>query len=918
MNCNNWEKIKKNVFFDSYGMMSIGFFLVCVLSGIFLAIPYDVHDPYSSIGRLLIANPWASFFRNLHYWSAQFFLIFIILHVWEYLGYPKDFKVKTGIWFRLVVSLLFVFWVMLSGFFLKADADSLQARRILETLLSSIPIFGDILSYSVLGPENDLQIIYVHHLATTSIFIALIILEHAHTIWGKLKTFIISLILISLLSIAFQAPLHNNLDPIMKGPWYFLGLQEILHWLSHPGFSLLLIFSILVLIYFLPSIKSRPGFILKKTLLYSFYVYLILTLIGNFFRGENWKWIWPWDDRYSIQIHTPFNPIFMNLYSENDSLKLSEIPVVLGREESCLICHSGMKGFSPAHSPDAIGCVSCHGGNSFALNKKQAHKNMILIPGDNLDAERSCGTTNCHPDIPQRVKSSLMSTLSGMITVDRYVFGETKSLSEISHVHDLKQTAADNHLRDLCASCHLGNSKIKTGPITQLSRGGGCNACHLNYSNSALMAYKEYHASGRKDNFHFTSHPSLSIKVSNDHCFGCHSRSGRISTNYEGWHETQLDEHDSLNTPAYRILEDHRIFTFVEDDIHHRKGLACIDCHNSYELMGDGEIYAHKEDQVQVACEDCHLLEPPQTLNPDKFDSEAKKILELRPVPQETNWYLTTKKTARPIVNIFINKHDSVKLFGKISGKIHTVLTPADVCTRGNAHDDLTCSACHTSWAPRCLGCHTDYEPNTPGYDIYANKFTRGSWIEYAGKYLAIPPSLGVEYHSHGEEVSERRIKTAVPGMILTVNKNSYNKNSDTDLYSFHRLFAPAEAHTIQAEGRTCKSCHNDPVALGYGEGKLYFDLNTLKWSFIPRYQLNKYDRLPEDAWIGFLTNNKGVLSTRENFRPFNLKEQKNILLVGVCLTCHDENSKIMMESLDDFQGLIDHRSPECKIPDWQ
>ena len=903
-------------------MMSIGFFLVCVFSGIFLAIPYDIQEPYSSIGKLLIANPWASFFRNLHYWSAQLFLVFIILHVWDYLGNSKSIKLKPGIWFRLVISLLFVFWVMLSGFILKADADSLQARRILETLLSSIPVFGDIISFSVLGPENDFQIIYVHHIATTSIFIAVIILEHAHTIWGKLKTFIISLILISLLSVVFQAPLHNNLDPIMKGPWYFLGLQEILHWLSYPGVSLLLILGILVLIYFLPSLKSRPGLILRKTLLYSFYLYLILTLIGNFFRGENWKWIWPWNDLYSIQIQTPFNPIFMDLYSDFDSLNLSEIPVILGREEACLICHSGIQGFSPAHNPEAIGCVSCHGGNSFSLNKKQAHKNMILIPGNNLDAARSCGTTNCHPDIPQRVKSSLMSTLSGMIAVDHYVFGETNSLSEISHVHDLKQTAADNHLRDLCASCHLGNSKIETGPVTQLSRGGGCNACHLNYSNSAFLAHKEYHSSGSKNDFKFTSHPALSIEVSDGHCFGCHSRSGRISTNYEGWHETLLDEHDSLNKPGYRILEDHRVFTFVEDDIHHRKGLACIDCHNSNELMGDGNIYAHKEDQVQVACEDCHLTEPAQTLSPDKFDSENRKILELRPVTERIYRYLTTIKTGSPIVNTFINKYDSIKLTGKISGKIHPVLAPADVCTRGNAHNDLTCSACHTSWAPRCLGCHTDYEPHTPGYDIYANKFTRGSWVEYAGKYLAIPPSLGVEYPSRGKKDSERKIKTAVPGMIMTLDKSSYNNYSDPETYRFLRLFAPAEAHTIQAEGRSCKSCHNDPVALGYGEGRLNFDLNTRKWNFIPRYQLNKYDRLPEDAWIGFLREEslregKGDLSTRDNFRPFSLEEQKRILTVGSCLNCHAENSDIMMQSLEDFQEFLNHLSPECKVPEW-
>ena len=46
-------------------------------------------------------------------------------------------------------------------------------------------------------------------------------------------------------------------------------------------------------------------------------------------------------------------------------------------------------------------------------------------------------------------------------------------------------------------------------------------------------------------------HPSVSLTVSDNHCFGCHSRSGRISTNYQGWHETTIETDritDSLNT----------------------------------------------------------------------------------------------------------------------------------------------------------------------------------------------------------------------------------------------------------------------------------------------------------------------------------------------------------------------------------
>ena len=34
-------------------------------------------------------------------------------------------------------------------------------------------------------------------------------------------------------------------------------------------------------------------------------------------------------------------------------------------------------------------------------------------------------------------------------------------------------------------------------------------------------------------------HPGLDLKTTDDHCFGCHSRSGRIGASYAGWHEAE-------------------------------------------------------------------------------------------------------------------------------------------------------------------------------------------------------------------------------------------------------------------------------------------------------------------------------------------------------------------------------------------
>ncbi len=60
-----------------------------------------------------------------------------------------------------------------------------------------------------------------------------------------------------------------------------------------------------------------------------------------------------------------------------------------------------------------------------------------------------------------------MSNLSGMISVDRFVFNEQDNPDLLTDVHHLGNSAADEHLRNLCVKCHLDNPKTETGPVTE-------------------------------------------------------------------------------------------------------------------------------------------------------------------------------------------------------------------------------------------------------------------------------------------------------------------------------------------------------------------------------------------------------------------------------------------------------------------
>jgi len=580
---------------------------------------------------------------------------------------------------------------------------------------------------------------------------------------------------------------------------------------------------------------------------------------------------------------------------------------MLGQEEACLDCHGNMTGFSPFHDPDQIGCTSCHLGDPLAKTERKAHRGMVLIPGNLSNVYQTCGTANCHQAIADRISHSLMTTMAGVITVDRFVFGQIDTLTAYAHVKELGHSAADTHLRHLCASCHLGNEKEEYGLITERSRGGGCLACHLNSPIPGAEAPV----------YSTQFHPSVTLQVSNDHCFGCHSRSGRISLSYEGWHETLLSPDEAKNRDKrYRVLQDGRVVQMVAPDIHHERGLDCIDCHSAREVMGDGTTYLHQEDAVKTGCVDCHFAKSPETVGMDGLIEEDRKILAVRGINATGQRFAVGEESGEPVWNVWVDPVLRAIMIGKIDGEKHPLKPPAPICTRKGGHAALTCDACHSAWAPQCVGCHTAFDPKVQAYDLLDKKKTRGKWEEYLGGFFADPPVLGVVETMDMDEGKIREIKTFVPGMIMTLDQSAFPGGKKDTV--FHRLYAPLASHTTAAKGRSCESCHNDPLAIGYGRGELEYQVLGKKgrWSFTPEY-ISSPDGLPQDAWIGFLREPSGRSTTRPNARPFTLAEQKRILAVGACLTCHDGNSEIMMRSIDDFGLALKRVSQKCVLPEF-
>jgi len=93
----------------------------------------------------------------------------------------------------------------------------------------------------------------------------------------------------------------------------------------------------------------------------------------------------------------------------------------------------------------------------------------------------------------------------------------------------------------------------------------------------------------------------------NEACFRCHNRSGRIALTYQGL----VDGNNALvptvsGLPGPRMISEVRNVHSIKPDIHHEKGMECIDCHTSREIMGEGYTYTTMNHQLEVTCEDCH------------------------------------------------------------------------------------------------------------------------------------------------------------------------------------------------------------------------------------------------------------------------------------------------------------------------
>ncbi len=526
------------------------------------------------------------------------------------------------------------------------------------------------------------------------------------------------------------------------------------------------------------------------------------------------------------------------------------------RVERCLTCHSkSNEDPGGPHASAALGCASCHLGNPLAFEKARAHEGLEREPGALATAAATCGSFGCHPREAARISSSLMVRASGIVAVDRWVFGEISSPDSARTLQDVlaatRPSPAEVHMRKLCAGCHLGTRRANRDDAIA-GTGSGCSACHV---------------SPRKPGDAARRHPAIDARVADDRCIGCHSRSGRISLSYQGLAEVEPSQWNAggrAPCAETATLADGRPACRHEPDVHSAARMSCTDCHLHTELMGDGTGRSHKEEQVEITCEACHggPAGSGETTWRSVDDPITRDLLRQRRDDRPPDEAVRLGWRGTPVWNLRPSP-SGWALVTKLDGKTLPVkATPADASHRMKGHARLSCSACHAAFAPSCSTCHMRFEAGKKQWDFGAGKETPGAWIESSEGFAFSPPALAVR--------ADRTIVPAVPGMILDIEPSGREGSGAN-----RRLFAPLEPHNTGKKARTCESCHLSSTALGLGTGTL--DLDGQSPSFLPRESARSDPSLAEDGWTSLVAA-RPAPGTRIGFRSLDAAELRREL----------------------------------------
>ncbi len=254
-----------------------GHSLIClyisILSGIILALQYNPADPFYSTATLELIVPYGSFWRALHYYSSQAFFLLLLCHLIAVIT-NKESDLDRTAWIRLTAVIPTAILLLFTGYVLRGDATGSAAGAIAEHITLSIPIIGKPLNTLLFDiSANGILKVYVDHLIGLMALGCLCIWPHLQKYRSSFRRHVPLTLAVFAGAILLSAPIEPDRIGLthIAGPWFFLGLQELLRYFPPLWAGIIVPASLIIALFFLPRQEK-----LRRRVL----VFMVFWLIG--------------------------------------------------------------------------------------------------------------------------------------------------------------------------------------------------------------------------------------------------------------------------------------------------------------------------------------------------------------------------------------------------------------------------------------------------------------------------------------------------------------------------------------------------------------------------------------------------------------------------------------------------------------
>lgn len=258
------------------GLISIG-------SGLILVFQYRPFDNvFAQVEAITTHIPYGWFFRRIHFLSGEACVVLTLLHVLDHFVRGNDRLVSLAEWARLWLASALALFLLFTGYVLKGDKEGLLAGTILRNLTASIPLLGQSLGSVFIGSGPDFFFFpYLWHCWLGPLALGLLLGTHIRSWLPRGNFMLIALLLCGLGALFIPMPLALPPEAVVQeayGPWFFLGLQELLKHFP-PLWAGVVLPGVLALIFLsLPLTWGRIQQAARLSLFVALAGYTVLTL----------------------------------------------------------------------------------------------------------------------------------------------------------------------------------------------------------------------------------------------------------------------------------------------------------------------------------------------------------------------------------------------------------------------------------------------------------------------------------------------------------------------------------------------------------------------------------------------------------------------------------------------------------------